>query len=434
MADSRELSRRAFLKRGTRLGAVGFLSQSLCSCSGQEAKAAAAPRLVLSTALAGTGRPGPNDRIGVGYIAVGRRARGLLGLPKGAQIVAISDVNEKRLDEVGKDKPWKKYPDYRKMLEDPDVDAVVISTPDHWHALNAIHAMQAGKDVYCEKPMTLTVREGRLMVDAARKYKRVFQTGSQQRSMHECRLGCELIRNGRIGKIKLVHGSNYPSPLERCDAPAEPVPEGLNWDMWCGPTKPRPFNAKLYLPRPHPTGWISYRPYSGGEMTGWGAHGLDIIQWALGMDASGPVEVWPVGSGRTCPVHFRYANGIEVHLDGKAPGGGGLFEGEKGKLLVARRKLETWPKEIAKEPLAAGDVRLYKSDHHMLNWIECIRTRKRPICDVEIGHRSTTMCHLGNIARWTGRRLRWDPKKEAFTGDDEANALLQRPMRKPYAL
>jgi predicted dehydrogenase len=419
---STKVSRRAFLKRGTCVSGAAL----------------AAPYIISSNVLAAPGRSGANDRIGIGFIAVGRRARDLIGwvtrLRKYADIVAVSDVNEKRMAEVGKNKPWRTYPDYRKMLEAKDVDAVVISTPDHWHGLNTIHACQAGKDVYCEKPITLTVREGRLMVEAVRKHKRVFQAGSQQRSMHQCRLGCELIRSGRIGKIKLVHGSCYPSPFDKCSAPAEPVPDGLNWDMWCGQTTPRPFNAKLYLPRPHPTGWISYRPYSGGEMTGWGAHGLDIIQWALGMDASGPVEVWPTGTGLTCKVSFRYANGIVVDLDGKAPGGGGLFEGERGKALVARRKLQTWPEAVAKEPLTDSDVHLYTSTDHMLDWMKCIRSRKRPICDVEIGHRSTTMCHLGNIARWTGRRLRWDPRKETFIGDDEANALLERPMRAPYTV
>jgi predicted dehydrogenase len=384
--------------------------------------------------LSAPGRTGANNRIGIGYIGAGRRARQLMDLPEGAQIVAISDLNEARLREVGKDRPWKRYSDYRKMLEASDVDAVIISTPDHWHALNSVHACQSGKDVYCEKPLSLTVHEGRLMVQAARKYQRVFQTGSQQRSMDPCRLGCELIRNGRIGKIHAIHGHCYPSPIDNCDVPAEPVPEGLNWDMWCGQTKPRPFNARLYLPRPHPTGWISFRPYSGGEMTGWGSHGLDLIQWALGTDESGPVEVWPEGAGPKCKVNFRYASGVLVKLDNEGPPGGGLFIGERGKMLVTRDKFEASPAEIAKEPLKKGDVHLYKSNNHLGNWIDCIRSRKKPIADVEIGHRSATMCHLGNIARWTGRRLRWDPAKEVFVGDDKANALLQRPMRKPYNL
>ncbi len=425
MAEPKRLTRRQLLRKGATTAAAGF----------------AAPYFVPSHVLAAPGRPGANDKIGLGFIAVGRRAGGLRGMVTksikdghAAQIVAVSDVHTDRMDSFCGSATWKKYQDYRKLLEDKDVDGVIISTPDHWHALNSIHAMQAGKDVYIEKPMTLTIREGRLMVDAARKHKRICQTGSQQRSMSQCRFGCELIRNGRIGKLKLVHGANYPSPFDTPKHPAESVPDGLDWDMWCGPTEPRPYNKKLYLPRPHPTGWISYRPYSGGEMTGWGAHGLDIIQWALGTDKSGPTEVWPVGEGLTCEVRFRYANGLEVHLDGKASGGGGLFEGEKGKILVVRRKYRTWPESIGKTPIRSDEVHLEKSEDHMGNWFDCMRSRKLPIADVEIGHRSSTMCHLGNIARWTGRKLKWDPEKERFLGDDEANKLIDRTRRAPYVL
>ncbi|MDQ1257544.1 MAG: hypothetical protein QG656_2150, partial [Candidatus Hydrogenedentes bacterium] len=374
-------------------------------------------------------------------IGVGRRAQQLMGLPKGMQIVAISDVNAVRLKELTEQRDWKTYTDYREMLESKDIDAVVIATPDHWHALNSIHACQAGKDVYVEKPMTLTVAEGRAMVDAARKHGRIVQVGSQQRSMPECRLGCELVRNGRIGAIKLVHGANFPSPWD-CDLPEQPVPEGLNWDVWCGQTEPRPYHIDLYLPRAdgrmdaqgRPLGWISFRPYSGGEMTGWGAHGLDIIQWALGYDESGPVEVWPEGEGLTCPVSFRYDNGVVVTLDGKGSGGGGLFEGEKGEIWIARAECKTTPKEIADVPLTDADVRLYKSDNHLQNWLDCIRSREKSSADVEIGHRTTTMCHLGNIARWTGRKLQWDPKTERFVNDADADTYLSRPMRAPYRI
>ncbi len=418
MATSRRISRRGLLKKGAGVGAVGL----------------AAPYFVPSRVLAKAGQPGANDVIGVGYIGTGRRGKQLAGLPKGARAVAVSDVYTKRMDEFPGSEKLKRYQDYRELLGDPNVDAVVIATPDHWHALNAIHALEAGKDVYCEKPMTLTVREGRAMVEATRKHKRVFQTGSQQRSMAASRRGCELTRNGRIGKILKVIGANYPSPFDTCDASAKPVPEGLNWDMWCGQTEPRPFNAKLYLPRPHPTGWISYRRYSGGEMTGWGSHGFDLIQWALGTDETGPVEVWPEGSGRECAVGYKYASGIVMMLGKEAPGGGGIFVGDKGKIKVDRGKYQTWPESIGKEPLGDSDTRLYVSDNHRGNWVDCIRSRKKPVADVEIGHRSATICHLGNIARWTGRRLKWDPEKEIFLGDDEANALLERPMRKPYAL
>ena len=417
MSRGKRVSRRMVLQRGVRVGLVGVT----------------APYFIPSGVLAAPGRPGANDRVGVGYIGVGRRGRQNMNLPKDARIVAISDVHEKRLAEVGKGKPWKRHADYRKMLESADVDAVLISTPDHWHALPAIHACQANKDVYCEKPMTLTVREGRAMVRAVRQYKRVFQTGSQQRSMAKCRIGCELVRNGRIGKVHTVHGNCYPSPIDTCELPSEPAPDGLHWNVWCGQTKPRPYHVDLYLPRAKP-GWISFRPYSGGEMTGWGAHGLDIIQWALGTDATGPVEVWPEGTGPKCNVSFRYASGVVVHLDSKGPAGGALFVGDKGTIRVDRGKYEVTPKELGENPLDSGDVRLYKSDHHKADWITCIKTRKTPVADVEIGHRSTTFCHLGNIARWTGRKLRWSPEKEVFIGDEEANGLLERPMRAPYGL
>lgn len=413
MGSERSLSRRAFL---------GY------SARGAAAAGAVFPLLLSSRVW------GANERVGLGYIGVGRRAGQLMEMPDGMEIVAISDVNQARLDALAK-KGWKAYLDYREMLESKDVDAVVVATPDHWHALASIHACQAGKDVYCEKPMSLTVREGRAMVDAARKYQRVFQTGSQQRSMDNCRTGCELVRAGRVGTIHTIHGNNYPSPWE-CTLPEQPVPAGLNWDMWLGQTPVRPYHEELYLPRVRGTeaGWISFRPYSGGEMTGWGAHGLDIIQWAMGMDESGPVEVWPEGEGLKCPVSFRYANGVTVKLDRKDFGGGGVFVGDKGEIAIDRGKYKvTFGKDSQEAPLgASNDSDTTKK--HMANWLECIKSRCKPIADVEIGHRSATMCHLGNIARWTGRKLKWNPEKEAFEGDEDANSYLQRPMRAPWTL
>ncbi|MCC6698875.1 MAG: Gfo/Idh/MocA family oxidoreductase [Candidatus Hydrogenedentes bacterium] len=436
---------------------------------------AAGPLILKSHAAEGVSA---NDRINVAYIGVGRRAQQLMDLPKEGRIVAYSDVFMARLEEMKAKNPEARiYQDYREMLASPDIDAVVIATPDHWHALHTIHACEAGKDVYVEKPLSLTVHEGRAMVDAARKHGRIVQTGSQQRSMPNSRMGCELIRNGRIGKVSLIHGANYPSPWD-CDLPEQPVPEGLNWDMWCGQTEPRGYHLDLYLPRAEnrkypdgrPYGWISYTPYSGGEMTGWGAHGLDLIQWALGEQFSGPAEVWaeqegesdpvlffgqpldasqkwPEGKALTCPVHFRYASGVEIILDGKGPGGGGVFEGESGRILVDRERYVCEP--IAEDPrLTApidnpldgeraddgGYVHLYRSDNHMQNWFDCIRTRKLPIGDVEVGHRAATMCHLGNIARWTKRRLQWDPGKEAFINDQDANKHLARVMRSPWTI
>ena len=393
----------------------------------------AAPYIIPSSAF------GANDRIGVGFIGMGRRALQLksdfdaVAKQGNAQTVAVSDLYQKRIDAVCKDKKWGRYPDYRALLEDKHVDAVIVATPDHWHTLPSVHACQAGKDVYCEKPLTLTIRESQALLQATRKYNRVFQAGSQQRSMAKCRLGCELIRTGKLGKISAVHGSNYPSPWE-CTLPEEPVPDGLNWDMWCGQTEPRPYHKDLYLPRANP-GWISFRPYSGGEMTGWGAHGLDIIQWALGMDATGPVEIWPeAGEALTRPVTYKYANGVTVYLDDEKQRGGGLFEGEHGKIRVDRDAMESDPAELTAAMLKEAEKLPYKDGDHMLNWLECIRSREKPVANMEIGHHSTVVCHLGNIARWTGRKLQWDPEKEVFVNDEDANKYLERPMRAPYGL
>ncbi|MCC6142561.1 MAG: Gfo/Idh/MocA family oxidoreductase, partial [Candidatus Hydrogenedentes bacterium] len=416
------LTRRSFLKHAVAAGA-----------------AAGAPMILRPGVLAAAETPGANDRINIAYIGTGRRMRQLMNIPKEGEIVAFADVNKNRLSDMQRiRKAAKVYQDYREMLQDPAIDAVIIATPDHWHALNAIHAMEAGKDVYVEKPMTLTIREGRAMVDAARKHGRICQVGSQQRSMKECRFGCELVRNGRAGAIKRVHGANYPSPWE-CDLPAQETPEGLDWDMWFGQTEPRAYHEDLYLPRANgkkdaqgrPLGWISFRPWSGGEMTGWGAHGLDIIQWGLGTDLSGPSEVWPEEPGLTGQVRFRYADGVEVWLDGNGPEGGGRFVGADGEILVDRAKFVV-SDGISKEEIPAAGTHLPVSDDHMGNWFQCIRSRELPIADVEIGHRSTTMCHLGNIARWAGRPLRWDPQAEQFVDDAEANQYLARSMRAPY--
>jgi predicted dehydrogenase len=395
-------------------------------------------------------KPGPNERIGIGYIGVGRRGRQLMRLPPDGRIVALCDVYAPQAQKLAHKLGCRAYTEYRKMLEASDIDAVIITTPDHWHALHSIHACQAGKDVYCEKPLSLTIREGRLMVEAARKHRRVFQTGSQQRSMAPNRTACELVRNGRFGKIKEVIAHNYPSPWE-CGLPEQPTPEGLNWDAWCGPTPYRPFHADIFKSRANP-GWISFRPYSGGEMTGWGSHGLDQVQWALGTDETGPVEVWTEGppfprvvytkpesrqrGNQLCSqplVRFRYGNGILVRLE-NGPPGGAIFIGDKGKITIDRNRFRCDPPELAEEPLEVGGVRLYVSNNHMQNWFDCIKSRKKPVADVEIGHRSATLCHLANIARWLGRKLKWDPEKELFVGDDEANTYLDRPRRKPYQL
>ncbi|MDD4788238.1 MAG: Gfo/Idh/MocA family oxidoreductase, partial [Pirellulales bacterium] len=422
MDTTRRIGRRSLLKRTA--AAAGAL---------------AAPYLIPSGLLAAAGRPGPNDRIGVAGIGVGRQGSGVFRAAAGSPLgrpIAVADANIRRAGEIAAKIGIEPYQDYRKLLERKDVDAITTATPDHWRALVSIHACQAGKDVYAEKPMSLTIREGRLMVETVRKYGRVFQTGSQQRSQAENRFGCELVRNGRIGTIHAVIGANYPSPWE-CALPAQPLPDGLDWDMWCGPTEPVPYHIDLCTPRANP-GWISFRAYSGGEMTGWGAHGLDQIQWALGMDDTGPVEIWTEGPEFDPPVYrepesrsrgeklcgrpmifYRYANRVTVKLDSGNPGGG-IFIGDKGKIEIFRGKVTSNPPEVVEEPIRDDEIHLYESTNHIGNWLECIKSREKPIADVEIGHRSTTVCHLGNIARWVGRKLQWDPVKEVFPGDEEA--------------
>ncbi len=420
------LTRRSFLKTSL----VGGAALSV------------APMILPSGILAAQGGPGANDRIGVGVIGPGRQGSSLMGqYPRdGAELVAFADCYRARLDRAQSKFPKAAvYRNYRDLLQDPNVDAVMIATPDHWHALNTVHACEAGKDVYVEKPMCLTVREGQLMVAAAEKHGRVVTTGSMQRSMEACRIGCEMVLNGRAGKIHTVHTNNYPSPWE-CTLPEQPVPEGLDWDFWCGQTEPRPYHELLYAPRGDgkkdergPLGWISYRPYSGGEVTGWGPHGLDLIQWALGMDGDGPVELWPEGEGGWAPVSFRYANGVTVHLDDKGPAGGGVFVGDAGEILVDRNKYDGRPKTLVKEPISDAETHLEVSKDHMQNWLDCIRSRQKPITEVHVGHSTTTLCHLINITRWVGRKLQWDPKTERFT-DEEANGHLKRQMRAPYVL
>ncbi len=435
MTDETRLSRRHFFKQ-----------------TAAAAGATALPCLIPSGVLASAERPGANERIGVGYIGAGRRGNQLTGLPAEGQIVAAADVDMNRARAFAKKFKCRAYQNYRELLESDDVHAVVITTPDHWHVIPAIHACQAGKDIYLEKPLSLTIREGRVLVEAVRKYERVLQTGSQRRSMKYHRLGCELVRNGLAGKIHTVLIMNYPSPWE-CGLPEQPVPDGLDWDAWCGPTEPVPFHQDIYIQRSNP-GWISFRPWSGGEMTGTGAHGFDQIQWALDMDHTGPVEVWSEGGKLEAPVYskpesrnrgnglcsrgrrvrFRYASGIVVRLEEGESAAGATFVGDQGKIRIGNNTVDSNPPEIAEHPPEDMKIRLPVSDNHLQNWFDSIKSRQRPIADVEIGHRSAILCHLGNIARWVGRKLRWDPLAETFPGDDEANRYLDRPRRKGYEL
>ncbi|MBA4062511.1 MAG: dehydrogenase [Isosphaera sp.] len=389
----------------------------------------------------------PSDRIRIGCVGVGGQGRGNMNAHL-KNVVAVCEVDADRLAaaaaavEKGGNKP-QAFADHRKMLEMKDLDAVVISTPDHWHAQITVDACTAGKDVYCEKPLTLTVAEGRAMVKAARANKRVVQTGSQQRSGKEFRQACELVRNGAIGKVREVKvglpGPNFKGPAV---ADSEP-PKNLDYDRWLGPAPLRPFNEKRvhYLFR-------FFWDYSGGQMTNWGAHHLDIAQWGLGMDDAGPEVVVGVGTfnkdkwfetPESAKIEYTYPGGVPVRCSLGSGGypGGTTFEGDKGTVHVNRGKIEVVLNgEKVADPykLPTGEVKLYVSPGHAADWLACIKARKNPVCDVEIGHRSATVCHLGNIAVRTGRKITWDAAKEEIIGDKEANEMLSRPYRKPWTL
>jgi predicted dehydrogenase len=417
------------------------------------ATAVALPIIVPSTALGDAKKAPASERLTLGFIGMGTQNRGHLGhflAQKDVQVVAVCDVDTTRREHAkktveerygkeeknGSYKGCAAYNDFRDLLGRKDIDAVVIATPDHWHAIPVLEACKAGKDIYCEKPLTLTIHEAKALIDAVRKYERVFQTGSQQRSSNEFRLACELVRSGRIGKVKTVK-VDVGDPSKWCDLPEEKLEPGLDWDRWLGPAPMRPYNAEL-SPRgvhKHFPNWRLYREYSGGMMTDFGAHHFDIAQWGLDMDASGPIEIIPPDDPKaTKGVRYMYANGVEVIHSTHGPLGGIQFIGPDGEITVNRGKLSSKPEEIIKQPLGEKDVHLYKSPGHQRDWLNCVRDRKRPICDVEIGARSVTVCHLGNLAYWNHRRLRWDPKNWQFVDDAEANKWLDRERRDPWQL
>jgi predicted dehydrogenase len=294
--------------------------------------------------------------------------------------------------------------------------------------------------MYAEKPLTLYIGEGRALVNAVRKYKRVLQVGTQQRSMEMNQIACALVRDGRIGKLKVVHGVNYPSSRRIRAMQDETMPDKLDWDMWLAQSPLRSYHKKLQV------NWTQWFDYSGGEMTNWGCHGLDQIQWALGMDRSGPVELYPMEGGPPGALAFRYSNGVTVQLDLDALAendmmGGGRFVGEKGKIDIWRNnfKIDAPGVELGLPPQEEigkwHDSRaLWQAQYHMGYWLDCIPTRKDPNADVEIGHRSASLAHLANITRRLNRKLRWDPEKEEFADDAEANAAVHRPRREGYEL
>ncbi|MCX7819276.1 MAG: Gfo/Idh/MocA family oxidoreductase [Kiritimatiellae bacterium] len=436
--------------------------------------------LIVPASVLGRGRPAPSERIHLACIGFGTIAhttgRQFLHNEK-VQVVAVCDVNrlsghygyqgeleggrdygrrlvnEHYAKQAGRDPATTNYcrvtADFREILADPSVDAVNISTPDHWHSIIAVEAARAGKHIYCQKPLALTVGEGRAIVNAVSAAGVTFQTGSQQRSSVHFRKACELVRNGVIGKVRVARvslpgGHKDWSGLAQRQAP-EPVPEGLDWNMWLGPAPEREYRPAL-----HPLNWRHNYDYSGGMVTDFGAHHFDIVQWALDMDASGPIrfhsgraEFPPPDALYNTATSFAfeadYANGTRMIVevaDPKSGVGGVRFEGEDGRwIYCSRGVLESHPEELRRTPLGDSAVRLYESNDHEANFIDCIYSGRPTICPAEVGHRSITIAHLGNILlRLRRTELKWDPVREQIIGDSEASAMLSRPMRAPWSL
>jgi predicted dehydrogenase len=436
--------------------------------------AAGFPAIVPASVL---GPNAPSKRINVGAIGTGRisRAHDMPGVWKydHARIVAVCDLDGRRMEDAKvlvngyyakkAGKPYDGvtgYLDYKELLADRDVDAVLVSTPDHWHALITIAAVEAGKDVYLQKPASLTIAEGRALSNAVHRTGRIFQIGSQQRSAPQFRYAAELVRNGRIGDLKTVYVGLPGDPAGE-DEPEMPVPRNLNYEMWLGSTPYVYYTEKRVHPqtgydRP---GWLRCEQFGAGMITGWGAHHLDSAHWAMGTEYTGPVEIsgwaefpkrglWDVhGPFKTEAV---YANGVRMIVSGEFPNGI-RFEGSKGWIFVSRgneavtasdpvaklkdaRALSASDPRVITSTIGPDEIHLYESKDHHGNWLDCIRTRLPPIAPAEVAHRSCSACLLHHMAMKTKRTLHWDPLRERFKNDDEANALLSRPQRWPYVI
>ncbi len=437
MSVKATMNRRQFLRRSA--GAVGA--------------AIAGPALIPASALGRNGFLAPSERITMGFIGVGTQGGGhLLGgawtyLTGGyaarpdVQVLAVCDVWRDRRERAqsrvndhyaeifgkGNYRSCESYVDFRAVLDRNDIDAVLVATPAHWHATMAVMAARAGKDIYCEKPTAVTVRESRAVLEAVRRYGRIYQAGTQQRSEYNgfFRRACEYVRSGRIGTLKEVYAYRDGGAIfwPKRFGPGQPVPADLDWDLYLGPAPEIPYDGNT---GPH--------RFDIGELN-WGQHHYDFIQWATGSDETGPVELF-TADGVT---NYRYASGVVVY--GKAyPGepiggdGGAVFVGTEGRIAVDRDALISSPARIAREPLRPDEVHVYRADSHSGNFLDCVRTRKRPICDAAIAHRAASALLLGGVEKQLGRPLKWDPVKEEFPGDDEANRMLSIAARPPWGV
>ena len=426
-----EINRRGFLKAAgaASVAAVGF------------------PYLVPGSALGRSGNVAASDRIVMGSIGVGSMGtgdmRGFLN-KREVQYVAVWDVDRSKRDNAKGivDKKYGNsdcatYLDFRELIGRGDLDAVALALPDHWHSIPAIAAARAGLDIHAQKPFSRTIREGRAMVEAVERYGIVWQTGSQQRSGRDFHRACELVRNGRIGKVMRVE-VGLPTGGGSDVKPVQPVPENVDWDWWLGPAPWVPYRGVLHW------NWRWIMDYSGGQLTDWAGHHIDIAHWGLDLERTGPVEiggkgVYPKDGIYDAPTEYKftckYANGVVMTVaNNKQIPQGTKWIGDKGWVYVKRGKLESEPKSVLKEKIGSDEIHLYESRDHKQNFLDCIKSRKDPIAPAEIGHRSISVGLLGEIAMLTEQKLKWDPDKEIFLNSDAANRLLSRPMRAPWHL
>jgi predicted dehydrogenase len=438
MGSHKKITRRSFLKKSTSVG-VGVLGF---------------PYIVSSSALGEAGNSAASERITLGFIGAGSRGFYLLRnfMPlKDTQVIAVCDVkqtrrekSQKAVDEHYGEKVCAVFNDFRELCGRIDIDAVVVASTDHWHVLHALEAVRAGKDVYCEKPLGPSIEQGKMLRQEVNRYNRVLQFGSQERSSRNTRFACEMVLSGRVGKIHTIKvGSrSYTSDLK--DFPPMQVPDGFDYDMWLGPAPWAPYTAN----RVSPAYWFNIRDYSLGFMAGTGIHTIDMATWGNGTQLTGPVEIEGTGEIPSvglcgCPtgwdVNLKFANGVTMNFsDEKKNPLGVRFEGADGWVSVKEEHLggsvDAEPKELLQKEIGPDEVHLPQSNHHQQNFLDCVRSRAKPIAPIESAVRSDTLCHLSDIAIRTGRKLNWDPEKEKFINDEQANRLLKLPLRSPWHL
>lgn len=433
LLNDKYMMRRSFLKKaaGTAVGALGF------------------PYLINSSALGKEGGVAAGDRIAMGVIGVGGRGRAVMQSfleLSDARVVAVCDVNEERrrlagrmVDEKYNQRGCKTFHDFSELLSRPDIDAVLIASPVFWHVIMATEAAKQGKDMYMEKPVGLSFSEARILRQTIHRYGRIFQFGTQQRSDRNFRFACELARNGRLGKVHTIR-VGVPAGEFNQKFPQKPVPQGLDYQAWLGPAQWSPFTEAIL------NGWMHERIslYSLGFISAWGVHHLDIAQWGNGTELTGPNEVegtavFPeegvLDCAKSWEVNLRYPNGVTIHFTDNTKNKQGVrFEGDKGRVHVNRQGISASPESLLKEKIGPDEIHLPASDNHSKNLLDCMRTRRQTVAPVDVAVRSDTLCQLSDIAVRLGRKLKWNPDKEEFINDSQANRMLTRSMRSPWHL